>query len=151
MVAFFTDGTFELEDDEGQPVDVEDAVGDPVLAIAAGDFELVDDFEDVVAVALGLVGPFVIGDDNWQTEPVEVASGRLAEGDKVAVVDELDVEVFLAAVFALEQEAIGDQLHDRFVAFVEVGGGKGVELADDGVDFDGGDPVSGVLLRQKGA
>lgn len=67
---------------------------------------------------------------------------------QIQKINQLDVEILLAAVFALQEEAVGDQLHDRFVALVEVGCGVGFELLDHRFDFLRRDAVGGVLLGE---
>ena len=134
------DGALEFKDDQGQAVDVENAVGDAFLV--AGDLKLIDDLEEVVA---GAVGGFVLRDDGGH-----LVGGRFAKGDQPGVVEQLDVEILLGVVFALQEEAVADQLHDRLVALVEIGGGVGFELVDDRIDFLRRDAVGGVLLGEEG-
>ncbi len=66
------------------------------------------------------------------------------QGGEAAVVDQLDIEILLAAVFALEQKAISNKFVDGFIGFVQIGGGVGFELAQDGFDLAGGDAIAGI-------
>ena len=50
---------------------------------------------------------------------------RLAVFGQIGIVDKLDVEVFFAAVLALEEEAVGNHFHDAFIALVEICSGEG--------------------------
>ena len=76
---------------------------------------------------------------------------RFPKRDQLRVIDQLDIQILLAAVFPLQQKAIRDQLHDRLVALVEIGGGVGFELLDHRFDFLRRDVVRGVLLGEEGA
>ena len=138
------DRALEFKDDQGQAVDVENAIGDAFLA--AGDLQLVDDLEEVIALTVGCVGGRVLRDDGGL-----LVRSRFAKGDQPGVVDQLDVEILLGVVFAFQEEAVRDQFHDRLVALVEIGGGVGFELVDDRFDFLRRDTVGGVLLGEEGA
>ena len=63
-------------------------------------------------------------------------------------VDKLDIEIFLIAVFAFEQKAISQPMTEGFVAVVKIGGGKRGKLADDAVDFTGGDVIGLILAGE---
>ena len=143
---FLADRALEFKHHQGQAVDVEDAVGDALLV--AGDLQLIDDLEKVIA---GAISRCVFRDDGRH-----LVRSWLTKGDQPGVIDQLDVEILLSVVSCLagrqvplQEEAVADQLHDRLVALVEIGGGVGFELVDDRFDFLRRDVVGGVLLGKE--
>lgn len=80
-------------------------------------------------------------DDRLADEFIDVLVGG-------AMVDELNIEVFLVAVLAFEGEAVGDVFMNLAVGVVEVEGGELLELTDDGLDFGGGDVLGAILLAE---
>ena len=88
----------------------------------------------------------VVGLGNHLLLPHE-HTGQLA-GQGLGV-HQLDIEVFLIPVFALEQEAITEPMAEGFIALVEVAGGQALQLVQNGRDLPLGNALGLILARQK--
>ena len=136
---FFTDGALELKDNQRQAVDIQNAISNALFITC--DFKLIDDLVNVGAcmICRGRLGNY----------GCHLSNSGSAERSQFSIINKLNIEVFLTAVFTFEQEAVGNQFHDRLVALVKIGGGKHLQLADNGINLAGGDVVVCVLLSKK--
>ena len=93
---FFANRALEFKHYQGQSVDVEDAIRDAFLV--AENIQLIDDLENVSAAAIDCL---VLRHDRRH-----LASLRLPKRHQLRVIEQLDIQILLAAVFSLQEKAI---------------------------------------------
>ena len=135
----FSDRTLKLKHHQRQTVDIENAIGDTLLA--ALNLQLVD---DAVAVGIGRVVGRSLGDVGGGT----LHGQHFSFAGQSLIIDKLDIEILLGVVLALEQKTIRDPLHDRLVGVVEIKGRWSLQLADHRLNLSGGDLLGLIVLCQ---
>ena len=133
------DGALKFKHHQRQAVDVQNGIGN--ARFRADDLQLRHQFDNIAARR--------IVSRLFRHNLRELSLSKLPKRHQNRIFEQLHIEVFLVAVFALEQEAIGHKLHNRLVAFVEVGRGISVQLTNHRLDLGGRDAVRRILPGQK--